>query len=362
MLGVVFAGDGLIETLDFPDPSPAAGEVVIEVMASGMCGSDLNLYRLPAGAQRHPTLPPGAPPVIAGHEPCGVVVAVGDGVTPQQAGIGDRVMVHHYSGCGVCEHCRSGWQQMCSTRPPKIYGISAHGAHAPLMAVPASTLVPLPAELSFAAGAAISCGVGTAYAALMRAKPSGVDTVAIFGQGPVGLAATQLATAMGARVIALDVVPERLARASEFGAWAMVNPATDDAVQSIKELTDGRGASVALETSAAPSARTQAIAALRPWGSVVLVAGVTRLQVDNVSTITSRQLTIIGSWTFSTAGQMDCTRFVVNHKLDIDSIFTDRWSLDQAKPAYERFAQRTAGKGVFFPNGGARPGPGTDFV
>ena len=91
-----------------------------------------------------------------------------------------------------------------------VYGNNAHGGHARYLKVPAFTVVPLPDELSFVTGAAVSCGTGTAYGALRRIRISGNDTIAIFGQGPVGLSATQLASAMGARVIALDISPERL--------------------------------------------------------------------------------------------------------------------------------------------------------
>src|SRR2546428_10085363 len=139
-----------------------------------------------------------------------------------------RMMCHHYKGCGVCGHCRSGWSQLCE-EGFVAYGISGHGGHADYLKVPASTLVPLPDELSYAAGAAISCGTGTAYGALRRMQASGRDTIAIFGQGPVGLSATQLAVAMGARVIALDISAERLARAKEFGAAATANPQADHA-------------------------------------------------------------------------------------------------------------------------------------
>jgi D-arabinose 1-dehydrogenase-like Zn-dependent alcohol dehydrogenase len=221
MKAVVFPGERRVEFVDFPDPG--SGEVVLEIKASGMCGSDLKFYRASkTGGAQALGLGKLEGPVIAGHEPCGVVAAVGPGVAPAQAPLGARVMVHHYKGCGVCEHCRSGWAQLCRAGIV-VYGATGHGAHAPLMKVPASTLVPLPDALSFETGAAISCGTGTAYGALRRMNLSGRDTVAIFGQGPVGLSATQLAAAMGARVIALDISPERLARAKEFGADAMVH-------------------------------------------------------------------------------------------------------------------------------------------
>ena len=113
-------------------------------------------------------------------------------------------MNHHYKGCGRCKHCRVGWSQLCRSGIV-VYGMTGHGAHAPYMRVPAGTLVPLPDALSFEEGAAISCGTGTAYGALKRLDISGRDTLAVFGQGPVGLSATILGSAMGARVIAVDI-------------------------------------------------------------------------------------------------------------------------------------------------------------
>src|SRR5260370_38217493 len=110
------------------------------------------------------------------------------------------------------------------------------------MKVPAHTLVPLPDELSFTTGAAISCGTGTAYGALRRMNLSGRDTIVVVGQGPVGLSATQLAAEMGARVIALDVSAERLARAKNFGADALIDPKANDPVAPIKALPHGVGA------------------------------------------------------------------------------------------------------------------------
>jgi hypothetical protein len=103
-------------------------------------------------------------------------------------------MIHHYSGCGGCSRCRTGWAQLCQ-EGITVYGVNGHGAHEPCMKVPASTLVDLPDELNFETGAAIFCGTGTAYYALRRSNLSCRDTVAIFGQGPVGLSATQLAKA-----------------------------------------------------------------------------------------------------------------------------------------------------------------------
>ena len=199
-----------------------------------------------------------------------MVVEVGSAVTAREARVGQRVMDHHYQGCGVCRHCQSGWTQMCADGPV-VFGSVDHGAHAPYMRVPASTLVPLPDVLSFEAGAAIACGTGTAYGALRRLSLHGDETIAIFGQGPVGLSATQFAVTMGARVIALDISAERRGLAESFGADVVIDPATTDPVQAIRDLTHGEGTHKALDCSSAPSARRAAVQATRSWGTTCYV-------------------------------------------------------------------------------------------
>ena len=149
MRGVVFTGGRELEMIEFPDPKPGPDEVVVEMKASGMCGSDLHQYRRPKGQTRQATgFPQNPDPVIAGHEPCGVVAAVGPGVSDKEAQVGQRVMVHHYQGCTQCNHCRSGWQQLCQEVPVKVYGSNSHGGHAQYLKVPANTLVPLADELT----------------------------------------------------------------------------------------------------------------------------------------------------------------------------------------------------------------------
>ena len=348
MKGIVFTGDRRLELQDFPDPAPGPGEVVIEIKASGMCGSDLKFYRAPAGAAAAGLGLGTGKLVIAGHEPCGVVVAVGSGVSDKQARVGMRVMQHHYRGCGACPHCSTGWMQLCVEGVAEVYGITSHGAHARYMLCPARTLVPLPDELSFSTGAAIACGTGTAWGALKRLGLQGDQTIAIFGQGPVGLSATQLATSLGARVIALDTSPERLQRARELGAEVLINPATtDNVVAAIKDATHGLGAHLSLDASSAPSARRQAVQCVRTWGKACFVGEGNDVTLDVSNDMLRRQVTIIGSWTFSTVGQAECARFIADRKLDVDQLFTHTWRLDQAEEAYQLFDHQTSGKGVF---------------
>lgn len=338
MRGIVFQGDRKVALVEVPDPVPGPGEVVIEMKASGMCGSDLHLYRRPANTA--------AGQLIGGHEPCGVVVAVGPGVISPHARIGARVMVHHYYGCSGCEDCRAGWPQMCRAVPVKVYGIDSDGGHAPYMKVPAGTLVPLDERLSFAAGAAISCGTGTAWGAFERMDVTGRDTIAIFGQGPVGLSATLLAKAQGARVIGLDIDESRRATAKAFGADHVLDPRQVDVTEAIKELTGGRGATMALETAGAAAAGRDAISCVRPWGTVCLV-GIGAEITFSLANLLRTQLRILTSWTMSIQAQKACADFVIERGIDLDALFTDRWSLDEAEEAYRKFDLQSGGKGVF---------------
>jgi len=165
------------------------------------------------------------------------------------------VMVHHAQGCKTCRNCRGGWPQMCDNGVEDIYGITTHGSHSDYFRATAANIVKLPDELSFVTGAALACGTGTAYGALRRLEATGRDTIAIVGQGPVGLSATMIAAAMGLRVIALDISPDRLSRAKDFGAAFVINPAQEDAPAVIKDLTHDLGTELALDTSGSPPGR-----------------------------------------------------------------------------------------------------------
>jgi threonine dehydrogenase-like Zn-dependent dehydrogenase len=334
MRGLVFLGERKVELREFADPRPGPGEVVVAIRASGMCGSDLRPYEQ------------GQSSYVTGHEPCGVVAERGPAVTEQQAPLGQRVMVHHYWGCGTCKHCRIGYTQMC-VYGAKVMGFSANGGNAPYLLVPAGSLVPLPDELSFAEGAAIACGTGTAYSALKRLDVSGRDTLAIFGQGPVGLAATQLATAMGARVIAVDPLAERRALACQLGAANVIDSAAVSAVDAIRDLTHGEGADATLDCTGHPEARANCAKAARAWGRACFVGEHGTATFDMTPDVIHKQLTMYGSWTFSTVLLAECARFAVDRQVPLGNVFTESFSLDEAEAAFRKFSSRTMGKGVF---------------
>jgi len=347
MRGAVFLGDRKVELRSFPDPTPGPGEVVLEMKASGMCGSDLKFYRSPPGAaQAALGLGSLKEPFIAGHEPCGIVVARGPGVSEREAPIGQRVMDHHYAGCGTCSHCRVGWSQLCRAGIT-VYGVTAHGGHADYLKVPARTIVELPEELSFAEGAAVACGTGTAYGALKRMRLCGGDCLAVFGQGPVGLSATVLGVAMGARVIAVETSPERMKLAMEFGADAVLDASREDPVPALKELTGGAGVDLAIECSSAPAARRAAVRCVRTWGTACYVGEGGDVTLDVSPDLLRRQVTLIGSWTFSAMGMKECAEFIAKQRIALERIFSHRWRLEQADEAYRLFDRQATGKGGF---------------
>ena len=335
MRGVTFKGNRGAEIREFADPQAGPGEAVLRIRASGLCGTDLHRYR-----------DTGPTDLITGHEPCGIVEELGPGAPPGLKR-GDRVMCHHYAGCGVCEICAMGYEQLCPRGHITFGGGTGHGANADYMLCPARSLVHLPDELSFEAGAAISCGTGTAWNGLRKMGVSGQDVVAVFGQGPVGLSGTLSAKAMGARVIAVDVVDARLRLATELGADYAVNAAAGDAAQAIIELTGGLGATAALETSGHPAARQQTLAALRPFARACYVGIGAPAEIDFNRDVIFKVLTIYGSWTFSKAELIEIARFFVDTGAPLEQLITHRYRLDDAIEAFQTFDGATTGKCVF---------------
>jgi (R,R)-butanediol dehydrogenase / meso-butanediol dehydrogenase / diacetyl reductase len=354
MRGVVFTGHRTLEVMAFDDPRPGDDDVILEMKASGFCGSDLHHYRGPRGASLQAKsaaflaergLGPDTP-IIAGHEPSGVIAELGRNVDRRLFRPGDRAMVYHYDGCRCCDPCRTGWVQMCD-RGSTVYGHTAHGGHADYMRVPARALIPLHDGLTFAAGAAISCGTGTAFAALERLAISARDTLAVFGLGPVGQSAIQLAKAMGVSSFAIDISDERLSTARRLGATQVMNSSQADPVDAILQWTGGKGATVALDCSGVATAREASVRCTANWGRIAFVGVGGGVTLDAWSDLMARQRTLIGHWTFSDVGMARCMRFVAEHGVDLDQHFTDRWRLDDADIAYRRFDAQSAGKACF---------------
>jgi len=236
----VFYGGKDIRVEDVPDPVPGPGEVLIEVKAAGVCGSDLHGYR--SGPRPGRTYPAGR-----GHELAGVVAALGPGVSKLKAG--DRVGVEplHLIGCGRCHWCRQGHTEACPTRG-RANGVRRHSSgFAELDVAPEENCYPLPDELLIDAASILdvyACGVHATHR--VRAKPG--YTVAVVGTGAIGLACAEAYKAVGARqVIVCGRRDAILAQAQEIVADEVINSAETDPVEALMELTDGEGADIVIE-------------------------------------------------------------------------------------------------------------------
>ncbi len=339
MRGIRFLGDHRSEVIDYPDEEPGPGYVLLKMRSSGMCGSDLHRYRA--------TLPPEElerPPVRPGHEPCGEVAAIGDGV--QGLRIGDRIMQHHYEGCRECGFCRTGWSQLCRWSGRMTHGYGRHGGHGDYMIAHSSTCLTLPDDLSFEVGAFLACGASTAFHGLKKLQLSGLDTIAIFGAGPVGLAGVMFAAAMGARVISVDISGERLEMAKSAGAWEVVDNSDGSAVEQIVDLTHGEGADATLEAIGLHATRLAAVQSTGIFGRCCFVGEGGDFQVEPSPDIIHRHLTLVGSWTFSTHGLEEAATFTSRRDVPLESLITGRCDIEGVPAAYRRFEAGAPGKFV----------------
>ena len=349
MRGVVFLGERELELREFPDPRPGPGEVVLAMKASGMCGSDLHPYRASRSGSAAKSLGLGGDGRAVHRGPRAVrrrgrAGRRGPGGRTRRPGA--RVMCHHYKGCGHCKHCRAGWAQLCR-RGIVVYGMTGHGGHAPYMVVPASTLVPLPEELSFEEGAAVSCGTGTAYQALRGWTSPGGTRWRSSARGRWGLR-RRCSGWRWARVSSRSTSAASGASSGrQLGADAVIDPGATDVVAALKGLTDGEGVDAALDCTGHPDARLAAVRATRTWGRVGLVGEGSQVTFDVSPDLLRRQLTIHASWTFSTLIQEECARFIVKRAVPLKRLLTHRFRLAEAADAYRLFDTQTTGKGVF---------------
>jgi threonine dehydrogenase-like Zn-dependent dehydrogenase len=339
MNGVILPGDSTVQHVQVDVPEPGHRQVLLKVKASSICGSDIRaIYRQHLG-----TGPEAYQGVIAGHEPCGQVVAVGEGC--KRLSTGDRVVVYHIAGCGVCEECRHGYMIGCTSPHRAAHGWQRDGGHADYLLAEESTCILLPEPLSYVDGALVSCGFGTAYEGLLRLQLSGQDRLLITGLGPVGLAAAMLGRAMGAGpIIGTDLAPERLQLAKDLGLVDHAVPANDAAGDTIVELTGGRGCEASIDCSGSGAARVLALANTRTWGRCAFVGEGGQITFAVSELLIHKQITLYGSWVTSLRHMEDLLEHLVRWQLRPETVVTHRFPLDQAAEAYEVADQGTAGK------------------
>jgi propanol-preferring alcohol dehydrogenase len=294
-------------------------DVLVRIRAAGICHSDVH-YR--AG-----TSPVGPLPQTLGHEIAGTVEAVGSRVS--HLIVGDRVCLHYLLTCGECHFCRTGHEQFCAQG--KMLGKHCDGGYAEYVAVPARNAVPLPAEVSFEAGAVLMCSSATSFHALRKARLQPGETVAVFGAGGLGMSAIQLARIFGAlEVYAVDISENKLAQAAGFGAMP-VNASQGDPVSEIQRLTDGRGVDVALEVIGLAVTMEQAIQSLAVLGRAVMV-GIADdpVCIDSYQQLIGREAEVIGSADHLLWELPLLVEFVRQGALDLSQVVTRTVPLEAA--------------------------------
>ena len=340
MMGAILPGNSTVELREFDIPTPGVGQVLIKTMASTICGSDIRaIYREHVGKGAEGYIPG----TIAGHEPCGIIVE--EGTHLKRFKKGDRVVVYHISGCGLCHDCRMGYAISCSSSQRAAYGWQRDGGMAPYVLADEKDLVLLPDELSYLDGAQIACGFGTVYEALEKILVSGNDAVLVVGLGPVGLATLQLAKAMGANLtIGVEVKEDRRLMAKELGLADHVFSPNEETLQYILDLTGGHGVEKAVDCSANEGGRTLAIRATRPWGKIAFVGEGGTTHFEPSPDIIHGQKTIYGSWVTSLWRMEDLVERIVRWGIHPDQLVTHKFSLDECAEAYALMASGDCGK------------------
>ncbi len=192
---------------DIEVPEPKAGEILVKVAATGLCGTDLKVIK--------GLIPVGPLPHILGHEIAGTVVGLGEGADPSL--MGKRVALHLYNSCGVCKPCKEGAYNMCATVPPRL-GFELPGGLGEYVTCKAHLAVEIPDQVSFTDACVVPCAILTIYHAMQKANIKQGDRVALLGVGGLGIHGVQFLPSMGAEVTAVDVIPEKLEMARQLGA------------------------------------------------------------------------------------------------------------------------------------------------
>lgn len=271
-----------------PEPEIAPDQVLIQVRATGICGSDIHGMDGSSGRR--------IPPIIMGHESSGVIAKLGDAVTDWQ--VGDRVTFDSTIYCGDCHFCRRGDINLCDNR--RVVGVSCedyrqHGAFAEYLAVPARILYRVPENLSFVQAAFVE-PVSIAVHAVERTPIKFNDVAVVVGTGMIGLLIIQvLKQTRCGTIIGIDLDDSRLALAKEIGADVVINSKSGNAVEEILALTDNGGADIAFEVVGITQTLQLAVDSIRKGGQLTLVGNIAAMAELPLQKVVTRELTLNGS-------------------------------------------------------------------
>jgi threonine dehydrogenase-like Zn-dependent dehydrogenase len=337
MKAVVFHGVNDIRVEDVPMPRPGAGEAVIRITATTICGTDVHIVK-----GEYPV----RPGLILGHEPVGVIEELGEGLESEYEP-GQRVIVGAITPCGQCFYCLNGVHSQChGPLGGWRFGNTIHGAWAEYLLVPdaRANLARVPHELSDEQVLMLPDIASTGISGAESANVKIGDSVAVFAQGPIGLCATLGARLRGASlIIGVDPVAGRRSMARRFGANVTLDPTSTDVVSEIKRLTDGRGADVAIEALGRQETFESALRALRPGGvlsSLGVYSGKLVAPYEAIYAGLGDQRIVT---TLCPGGKERMRRLMslVSHdRVDLTPLVTHSFTLDQLPEAFDLFSHQ----------------------
>ena len=337
------------EMADIPVPSPGPDEVLIQVKATSICGTDLHIYQWDPWAAEHVTTP-----LTVGHELCGIVVDRGSAVEAPQ--VGDLVSVESHVVCHTCSWCRTGRGHLCEHT--QILGVHRDGAYAEYVCVPAVNAWPDPPDMPYSI-ASLQENFGNAVHTASTPTVAGCK-VLVTGMGPVGVMALAAAKALGARsVFATDISDVRLELAEKMGADLALNPLRDDVEAVLWDATDGEGVDVLLEMSGAAPAIDSGFRILKPGGEAALLG----LFSQNLSFDIDDHIIFKGATVYGIVGRKLWETWYAARGLmrsgiiDLAPVVTHRFALDDYDAAFALMESGRCGKIVMFPDPADADGP-----
>jgi L-iditol 2-dehydrogenase len=326
---------GKLEYRDVPMPPIGPEDVLVEVKACGICGSDVHGVDGSTGRR--------IPPIIMGHEASGVVAKVGEAIRGWN--VGDRVTFDSTTSCGTCWFCRRGNVNLCENR--RVFGVSCpefhqDGAYAEYVAIPQNALYKLPEQVSFVQAALVE-PLSIAVHAVGLAPLVLGDNALVVGAGPIGLMSVQVLKVAGCNeVIAVDVDDERLALAQKLGATTTLNPKTVDVPAEVRELTSGRGVDVVIEAVGTAATVDSAIANVRKGGWVILVGNLSETVQFPVLSVVTKEVAVRGSCI--AAGEYPvCLDMIARGAVNVDCLVSAVAPLSEGKQWFDRLHNREPG-------------------
>lgn len=326
MKAAVLTAPRTIEIQQRPVPEPGPGEARIQVAAVGVCGSDVHYYeegRIGRQIVQYPTL--------LGHEAAGVVDAVGPGVELKP---GTRVAIEPAASCGQCEHCRAGQYHICPDvkflGTPPIDGIFEQ-----YHLMPAHCCIPIPETLSLVE-AALTEPLGVGLHAVALARPALAETAAVFGSGPIGLCTILALRLTGVkRILATDLVPERLSLAQQVGADAVMNAAEEDAVDWVRQETGGRGVDITFEAAGEQETVAHACQAAAVGGRALFI-GIPSEDERSIPMHECRRKELLMQHVRRSNGEAArCLPMVASGRLDLQPLATHFFPLENVTEAFD---------------------------